>query len=208
MVMKWMVNHMVTRSWKHDELMRELPDALKYARIIAYNANHGDYADEFQSDVQRKAFQYLDSFKQGNMAAWLRTIVSNCWIDILKKHRNDPYQYPVDEQGNMLPDVEEKAGAVPSPENYWIDVYDTMKSHDDIMKALAGLKKDYAKTLIMYAGDMSYRQIAERTGVSIGTVMSRLSRARKYMREHMPETYAHNRALNQYRNSYVEQKRK
>ena len=55
---------------------------------------------------------------------------------------------------------------------------------------------------------MSYRQIAERTGVSIGTVMSRLSRARKYMREHMPETYAHNRALNQYRNSYVEQKRK
>lgn len=85
MVMKWMVNHMVTRSWKHDELMRELPDALKYARIIAYNANHGDYADEFQSDVQRKAFQYLDSFKQGNMAAWLRTIVSNCWIDILKK---------------------------------------------------------------------------------------------------------------------------
>ena len=58
--MKWMVNHMVTRSWKHDELMRELPDALKYARIIAYNANHGDYADEFQSDVQRKAFQYLE----------------------------------------------------------------------------------------------------------------------------------------------------
>lgn len=185
---------------KKKALLLELPDAIKYTRALALKHDHADIADEAVSKMQMKAYAGIRTFRHGNMAAWLRTIAKNAWYDTLSSHRNDPEQYPVDEDGNTRPDVEEKAGSVPSPEDEVLGWYASREQYANMMKALKSLKKPFAEVLVLYASGYKYDDIASRLGISIGTVMSRLSRARRQMRALLPEEYGAGRKLNKNRN--------
>lgn len=187
---------MLTMTTNKDELLRELPDAMDYAKAVACKHDRNELADEVAGLTQMKAIRSIHTFKGGNMAAWLRTIANTAWIDTLSKHKNDPEQYPVDENGNMLPDVEEKASTeVKTPDEIMMELEERKQSHDDIMKALGTMKKPFRDVLIMYAYGCKYDDIAKKLGISIGTVMSRLSRARKHMKDNMPAYYGNGRRL-------------
>lgn len=179
-----------------DELLKELPDAMNYARAVACKHDRLELADEVAGLAQMKAIRSIHTFKGGNMAAWLRTIANTSWIDTLNRHKNDPEQYPIDDNGNMMPDVEEKASVdVRTPDEIMQEIENRNQTHADIMHALSTMKKPFRDVLIMYAYGYKYDDIAKKLDINIGTVMSRLSRARKHMKDNMPSYYANGRRL-------------
>lgn len=184
------VNHDYT-----NELIHALPDALNYANALMRRKNHANLIPALNSLVQVKAWRSLHTFHGGNMNAWLRTIVNTTSNTILSKHNDDPEQYPFLESGDLDPVVELSMGVSDSPESIVFSELESKQANADIMTALKSLKPQFSETLLLYANGCKYDDIAARMGCSVGTVMSRLNRARKQMRALLPASYSVNRSL-------------
>lgn len=100
------------------------------------------------------------------------------------------------ESGDLDPAVELSMGVSDSPESIVFSELESKQANDDIMTALKTLKPQFADTLLLYANGCKYDDIATRMGCSVGTVMSRLNRARKQMRALLPASYSVDRSLN------------
>lgn len=179
-----------------NELIHALPDALDYASAIMRRKNHANLIPALNSLVQVKAWRSLHTFHGGNINAWLRTIVNTASNTILSKSNDDPEQYPLLESGDLDPAVELSMGVSDSPESIVFSELESKQANDDIMTALKSLKPQFADTLLLYANGCKYDDIAIRMGCSVGTVMSRLNRARKQMRALLPASYSVDRSLN------------
>ena len=127
-------------------------------------------ADDIVQDAMLRAFRGFDGFRGDDVRAWLLTIVRNCWRSAGTASRR---------RGHTELD-EETAADTPGPEETAIET--RRRRRLDAMIAL--LPEEFREVLILREmEDMSYRQIAEITGSPIGTVMSRLARARSMFRE-------------------------
>ena len=127
-------------------------------------------ADDIVQDAMLRAFRGFDGFRGDDVRAWLLTIVRNCWRSAGTASRR---------RGHTELD-EETAADMPGPEETAIET--SRRRRLDAMIAL--LPEEFRDVLILREmEDMSYRQIAEITGSPIGTVMSRLARARVMFRE-------------------------
>ena len=126
-------------------------------------------ADDIVQDAMLRAFRAFDSFAGGDIKAWLLTIVRNCWrsAGAASKRRGH----------SALDDNLVDAG--PNPEATAIQA--ATRRRLDTM--IAQLPEEFREVLILREmEDMSYREIADVTGAPIGTVMSRLARARAMLR--------------------------
>jgi len=132
-------------------------------------------ADDIVQDAMLRAFRAFDGFRGGDAKAWLLTIVRNCWLSAGSSTRR---------RGHTELD-EDLADAAPDPEESAIQA-----GHQRRLAAMiARLPDDFREALILRElEDMSYREIAEITGAPIGTVMSRLARARALLREYAQES--------------------
>jgi len=127
-------------------------------------------ADDIVQDAMLRAFRAFDGFRGGDIKAWLLTIVRNCWRSSGAAERRRGHT-ELDE------DLASEAGG---PE----DAADTASRRRRLNAALALLPEDFREALVLREmEDMSYREITEITGAPIGTVMSRLARARALLRE-------------------------
>lgn len=129
-------------------------------------------ADDIVQEAMLRAFRAFDKFRGGDVKSWLLTIVHNCWRSAGTAQRR---------RGHTELD-EQLAAQDCGPEEAAL--------HDSRLRRLEGmlalLPEEFRDVLILREmEDMSYRQIAEITGAPIGTVMSRLSRARALLRERM-----------------------
>jgi RNA polymerase sigma-70 factor (ECF subfamily) len=131
-------------------------------------------ADDIVQDAMLRAFRGFDGFRGGDARAWLLTIVRNCWrsagsATIRRGHT------ALDEG---LPDV------APDPEEAAAQTGEQRR-----LDAIIGrLPDDFREVLILRElEDLSYKEIAGITGAPIGTVMSRLARARALLREFAKE---------------------
>jgi RNA polymerase sigma-70 factor (ECF subfamily) len=131
-------------------------------------------ADDIVQDAMLRAFRAFDGFRGGDARAWLLAIVRNCWISAGRATQRRGH--------TMLDDAVADAG--PDPEETAIQ-----SGHQRQLQAMiARLPDDFREVLILREmEDMSYREIAEITGAPIGTVMSRLARARAMLREYVKE---------------------
>jgi RNA polymerase sigma-70 factor, ECF subfamily len=127
-------------------------------------------ADDVTQEALLRAFRAFDGFRGGDAKAWLLTIVRNC-------------HYTAAGQGRKtvpLPEDADIASDAPDPERSAIDADRARK----LNRAIASLPDEFRETLVLREmEDLSYREIAEITGAPIGTVMSRLARARALLRE-------------------------
>ena len=130
-------------------------------------------ADDIVQDAMLRAFRGFDGFRGGDARAWLLTIVRNCWRSA---------GAATTRRGHT--ELDDALAAEGDPEETAIQTgaqrrLDTM---------IARLPDDFREVLILRElEDMSYREIAEITGAPIGTVMSRLARARALLREFAKE---------------------
>lgn len=100
--------------------------------------------------------------------SWLSAILRSCWLKVLRKNQPVPVSFLQLELTELLTD----------------DVSDARIDSQAIQLALNELPPDYRLVLLMfYFEDLSYQEISDRLGVKIGTVMSRLSRAKERIRK-------------------------
>lgn len=126
-------------------------------------------ADDIVQDAMLRAFRGFDGFRGGDVRAWLLTIVRNCWRTSGKAQARRGHAELDDE----LPS--DTAG----PEDAAMDA--SRRRRIEAMLAL--LPEEFREVLVLREmEDMSYRDIAAVTGTPIGTVMSRLARARAVLR--------------------------
>jgi RNA polymerase sigma-70 factor (ECF subfamily) len=150
-----------------------LDDAYGLARWVT--GNRADAEDVVQEACLR-AFRGIGGFAGGNGRAWVLTIVRNAAYDWLRKNRS-PAVVHVDDL-EAVERMELADGATPAgdtPEATLIARADEAK----LEAAIAGLPAVFRDTLVLRdVQGLDYREIATITGVPIGTVMSRLARAR------------------------------
>jgi RNA polymerase sigma-70 factor (ECF subfamily) len=132
-------------------------------------------ADDIVQDAMLRAFRAFDGFRGGDIKAWLLTIVRNCWLSAAAGSRR---------RAHASLDDQELPAADTSPEDAAIQA-GTQRRMDLLIAQLA---PEFREVLILREmEDLSYREIAEITGTPIGTVMSRLARARTQLRESAKE---------------------
>jgi len=152
-----------------EEMLPHLDAAYNLARWLMRNQE--DAEDVVQESFMR-AFRFFDNYRGGNARAWLLRIVRNTSYTWLEQNRRM--------QGTEFDD--ELCG----PDTNTLDPEETLLRSDRsklLRKALEKLATDHREVLILREIEgMSYKEISEVTGMPVGTVMSRLSRARDGLR--------------------------
>jgi RNA polymerase sigma factor (sigma-70 family) len=149
-----------------------LPDAYAMARWLSGNASD---AEDIVQEACLRAYRGIASFRGDNPRAWVMKIVRNTAFTWLKKQR-DPALVSMENFDEI--DAAENRHVVDAatPELALIEKADAAR----LTSAIAGLPPLLRETLVLReVQGFDYRAIGEITGVPIGTVMSRLARARR-----------------------------
>jgi RNA polymerase sigma-70 factor (ECF subfamily) len=136
-------------------------------------------ADDIVQDAMLRAYRAFDSFRGDNVKPWLLSIVRNCFLTAAGRTRaNRNVPLPADgETGSDDPALIVNA---PDPEAVAIRAEEGRRLAD----VVAALPEEFREVLVLREmEDLSYREIAQITGSPIGTVMSRLARARSMLKE-------------------------
>jgi RNA polymerase sigma-70 factor (ECF subfamily) len=141
-----------------------IPALRRYARALTRDA---DVADDLVQDTLVRALRSEHLFHGGELRSWLYTILTNLNRNRLRSLARRPSLSPIEE--NDAPDA---AG----PE----------AGGRDIARALATLVDEQRDALLLVVLEgLTYREVAEVQGVPIGTVMSRLARARAQIKSYL-----------------------
>ncbi len=156
----------------------------KQAYNIAYRmtGNHAD-AEDLTQEAFVRAFRFFGNYRRDwPFDNWLYKIMSNLFVDSLRrkpKARAQSLDQPLDLGGRSedvfleIPDVQS------NPERMVM----SQELDENIQRALSGLPQDFRMTVILADIEgMSYEEISEAMGCSLGTVRSRLHRGRKLLR--------------------------
>ncbi|MHC4926186.1 MAG: RNA polymerase sigma factor [Planctomycetota bacterium] len=151
-----------------------------YRAAVALCGKHNDAEDLVQVTFL-KAMEKFSSFKSGtNCKAWLLTILRNSWIDELRHKKYNNHFVQLDEHM-----VEEQSQI---EESTWTNAEDLLENFSDkqILNALGQLPDDQRLTLFLIDVEQySQEDVAQITGVAIGTVKSRTSRARGVLKQQL-----------------------
>ena len=155
--------------------MPHLDAAYRFARWLARSP---DDADDLVQEAILRAFRGYDALRGSDVKAWLLTIVRNCHLTALQQeHRRGLVPLPEEHDardGNAL------IATTPDPESASIQ-WDAQRTLESL---IAALPDDHREVLILREiEDMDYRAIAAVINVPLGTVMSRLARARAALKK-------------------------
>ena len=151
---------------------------------LAYNVAYRvlgdpDTAADATQEGFLKAYRALPGFRGGSFKAWLLRIITNTCYDALRFERRRP--------AASLDDLEVEADHVPELVQHEADPLElALRSElgEAIQQAIQRLPEDQRVTLVLADVEgLAYQEIAEITGVQLGTVKSRLSRARVRLRD-------------------------
>ncbi len=170
---------------------------------FAYNlTGNSDDAQDLLQETYLKAYRFFDTFQRGtNCKAWLFQIAKNSFINRYRKQTREPDKVSYEQ-------IEEFYDTL-KPENanaYNLDVTLFRNLLDDeISSALEQLPETFREVLVLSdLEDCTYEEIASIIGCPIGTVRSRLHRARKILRDILCD-YAEKRGFKSYSSAKVPQ---
>jgi len=146
-----------------------------------------DTAEDIAQESFLKAFQGLRNFRGGSFRSWLLRIATNCSYDIFRRSVRRPTQplYPEDENGEEL----ESAQWLADPTTSVQAVTEQNEFSEDIRALIDKLPETYQNVLILVdVYQFDYQEAAETLQIPIGTIKSRLARARFQMKKLLQET--------------------
>ncbi|HEY3998711.1 MAG TPA: sigma-70 family RNA polymerase sigma factor [Candidatus Xenobia bacterium] len=156
------------------DILRHLDSAYNLARWLVRSPL--DAEDVVQEAVLR-AFKYFRGCRGGDTKAWFLRIVRNTATTWLAQHRPEALE-------------EEVLSRLPSPEAEPDAVYLQAVDGEVLRRAIESLPTLHAEALVLREIEgLSYKAIADVADVPIGTVMSRLARARKRLQEILGPTF-------------------
>jgi len=150
------------------ELVSVLADLRRFARRLA---GASALADDLVQETCRRALECRHQFNaDSELRAWMFRILRNIHIDLLRRASHEVVSGV---------DGDELVAEPPCERPVWDHL-----SHDDVSSALGSLPPSFAKTYTMYAVERrSYADIARELNVPVGTVGTRLRRARLQLRQ-------------------------
>lgn len=155
-----------------------------YPMALRMTRNPAD-AEDLVQETFTKAYAKIHQFKIGtNLRAWLYRILTNTFINGYRKKQREPFQETTDEIKDWQLAAAE-AHTSTGARSAESEVLDRLPD-SDIRRALAKLPEEFR--LVVYLVDIEgypYKEVAARMGTPIGTVMSRLHRARRQLRDQL-----------------------
>lgn len=149
-------------------VLPHLDAAFNYARWLT--KNNADAEDVVQ-DAYVRALRFFSSLRGEDARAWLLTIVRNTWYGRFPRRVGNDVMTAVAEEG-----ADNRADASLDPEAQMIQ----QQTVDQVRRALETLPTDFREVLVLREFEgLSYKEIAAIVGIPLGTVMSRLARARE-----------------------------
>jgi RNA polymerase sigma-70 factor, ECF subfamily len=169
---------------RFEEEALELSDQV--FRVARHLVGSREEAEDLMQETYARAFRSWRSFTPGtNLRAWLLRILTNLNIDRGRRQQRAPQTTSIDERGDYyLYDKLEAAEGKPLDEERVIE----RLSQGSIVDALANVPHDFRDVLVLVdIGDFSYADAAQILDIPIGTVMSRLHRARRILKGELAE---------------------
>lgn len=158
-------------------VLPHLDAAYNLARWMTRNDHD---AEDVVQDALLRAFKFFGGFRGGNSRSWLLSIVRNACLDWFEKNRKSQFATTFDDDLHAIPD--ESAG----PEVFLLRKADRAT----VREAIAALPPEFREVIVLREmEDMSYKEISEIAGIPVGTVMSRLARARKSVQRLLSEHF-------------------
>ena len=155
------------------QVLPHLDAAYRYARWLARSPHN---ADDVVQEATLRAYRSFDDLRGADGKAWLLTIVRNCHLTASKqqqRHRAVPLPEEDEEHGSAM------TAETPDPETEAIH----RDNQRTLQRLLAALPDEHREVLVLREiEDLDYREIAAIINLPIGTVMSRLARARAGLR--------------------------
>ena len=169
-----------------------------YAGALRMTKNPAD-AEDLVQETFAKAYRSFKTFEEGtNLKAWLFRILTNTFINQYRKNQRGPAVDPTEqiEDWQMARAERHTSGGLKSAET---EALENMPN-EVISNALLSIPEDFRNVVYMADVDgFSYKEIAEIMDTPVGTVMSRLHRGRKLLRE-LLEDYA-------YENGFIKERK-
>jgi RNA polymerase sigma-70 factor (ECF subfamily) len=168
-------------SWNHDGVGQpqmmgiEYLDGL-YSYAMVLTRNHAE-AEDLVQETYTRAIQAMRRLRaDSNIKSWLFTILKNIWFNQLRKRRNGPQMIEIDVGDGVANNIVE-----PSKDSH--DLYVSKLEAERVRAAIHELPVEFREIILLREyEDLSYREIASVLHCPIGTVMSRLGRARARLR--------------------------
>jgi len=167
---------------RFEEEVLELADqAYRVARRLAPTQEE---AEDLVQETFARAFRSWRQYQPGtNLRAWLFRILTNLNIDRGRKVQRTPDIQPMEEGDYYLYNRLEESGAAEDEDR----VVERL-SQDSIVEALAAVPHDFRDVVVLVdIGDFSYADAAQILDIPIGTVMSRLHRGRRNLKQALAE---------------------
>ncbi|MBK9109435.1 MAG: sigma-70 family RNA polymerase sigma factor [Saprospiraceae bacterium] len=171
-----------SQSPEQERFEREFLPHLEALHTFAFHLSFNEEdADDLVQETFLKAFRFIEKFEEGtNAKAWLFKILKNAYINQYRKESRQP-SFVDYEEVNVY--QEEEEGLSSSYYDLREEVFDQMMG-DEVSTALNALPEEF-RTVIWLCDieDFSYEEIAQITEIPIGTVRSRLFRARNMLKD-------------------------
>jgi RNA polymerase sigma-70 factor (ECF subfamily) len=152
-----------------DALVAQLPGLRRYAVALAGNLA---LADDLVQDCIERALQQQNQLREhARLGAWLRRILYHLYIDEIRRGKRRGREQDVTELADQL------ELSAPAPDN---------SAMREFLQAVNRLSPEHRQVLLLVSvEELSYREIADELDIPMGTVMSRLARARERLQELM-----------------------
>ncbi len=164
-----------TAGFRDEELAAVIPRLRRYALVLTGNPAR---SDDLAQDTLRRAWEKRSHWRPGSdLRAWLFTIMHNVFVNQLAATRR--------EAANVSLDAEDENGP---PSHLSGDDDPTRRIElQEVMRQVQHLPAEQREVLMLVAvRELHYDEVAAELGIPIGTVMSRLSRARDKLRRMVP----------------------